>query len=37
MQCNGVLREYDLPDLVKFLGDRVTIVDPVDGQGKPVE
>ncbi|QDU63696.1 hypothetical protein Pan216_45770 [Planctomycetes bacterium Pan216] len=34
---HGVLREYDLPDLVTFLGDRVTIIDPVDGQGKPVD
>lgn len=34
---HGVLREYDLPELVSFLGDRVTIVDPVDGQGNPVE
>ena len=34
---HGVLREYDLPDLVKLRGDRVTIVDPVDGQGKPVD
>ena len=34
---HGVLREYDLPELVTFLGDRVTIVDPVDGQGKPIE
>ena len=34
---HGVLREYDLPELVTLLGDRVTIVDPVDGQGKPVD
>jgi len=34
---HGVLREYDLPELVKSLGDRVTIVDQVDGQGKPLD
>ena len=34
---HGVLREYDLPELVTLLGNRVTIVDPVDGQGKPVD
>ncbi|MEM9659382.1 MAG: hypothetical protein AAF961_13575, partial [Planctomycetota bacterium] len=34
---HGVLREYDLPDLVTLLGDRVTLVDPVDGQGDPLE
>ena len=32
---HGVLREYDLPELVALLADRVTIVDPVDGQGNP--
>ncbi|HAY81034.1 MAG TPA: hypothetical protein DCY79_14610 [Planctomycetaceae bacterium] len=34
---HGVLREYDLPDLVTLLGDLATIVEPVDGQGKPVD
>ena len=34
---HGVLREYDLPQLVNLLGDRVTLVDPVDGQGQPVK
>ncbi|HAD59412.1 MAG TPA: hypothetical protein DCG12_09225 [Planctomycetaceae bacterium] len=33
---HGVLREYDLPELVTSLGGRVTIVDPQDGQGKSV-
>ena len=27
----GVLRQYDLPDLVKALGSRVTVNDPLDG------
>ena len=34
---HGVLREYDLPDLVTLLGERATIVDPVDGQGNPID
>ena len=34
---HGVLREYDLPELIAHLGDRVTVIDPVDGQGNPVE
>lgn len=35
---HGVLRHYDLPDLIEMAGrDRVTIVDPVDGMGKPVK
>lgn len=34
---HGVLRHYDLPDLVEMAGaDRVKIEDPVDGLGKPV-
>ena len=27
----GVLQQYDLPDLVKALGSRVTVNDPLDG------
>ncbi len=27
----GVLQQYDLPDLVKALGSRVTVKDPLDG------
>ena len=34
---HGALREYDLPELVTLLGDRVTIIDPVDGQGHPLD
>lgn len=35
---HGVLRHYDLPDLIEMAGrDRVTIVDPVDGMGRPVK
>ena len=34
---HGVLREYDLPELVTLLGDRAAIIDPVDGAGKPVD
>ncbi len=34
---HGVLREYDLPELLTMLGDRVTVVAPVDGQGNPVD
>lgn len=34
---HGVLREYDLPELVTFLGDRATVIDPVNGQGKPIQ
>ncbi|MEM0925279.1 MAG: metalloendopeptidase, partial [Planctomycetota bacterium] len=34
---HGVLREYDLPELVRFLGDGATVVDPVDGQGEPMK
>ncbi|MCG6158089.1 alpha/beta hydrolase family protein [Rubinisphaera margarita] len=33
---HGVLREYDLPELVTLLGDTITIVAPVDGQGNPI-
>jgi len=33
---HGVLREYDLPELVTLLGDNVSVVDPVDGQGNPI-
>lgn len=32
---HGVLRHYDLPDLIGMIGkDRVTVLDPVDGMGK---
>jgi dienelactone hydrolase len=35
---HGVLRHYDLPDLIEMVGrDRVTVVDPVDGMGRPVK
>jgi hypothetical protein len=34
---HGVLRHYDLPDLVEMAGaNRVEIEDPVDGMGNPV-
>lgn len=34
---HGVLRHYDLPDLVELVGkDRVRIVEPVDGMGNAV-
>jgi len=34
---HGVLKHYDLPDLIEFVGrDRVVIVDPVDGMGRPM-
>lgn len=32
----GVLKHYDLPDLEKALGERVTVWNPVDAMGKPV-
>lgn len=34
---HGVLREYDLPELVTLLGDRATVIDPVNGQGNPIQ
>lgn len=32
---HGALEVYDLPDLVRVLGDRVTIQDPQDAMGQP--
>ena len=32
---HGVLEVYDLPDLVRVLGDRVTIQEPLDAMGQP--
>lgn len=32
---HGALEVYDLPDLVRVLGDRVTIIDPLDAMGEP--
>lgn len=32
---HGALEVYDLPDLVRVLGDRVTVVEPLDALGRP--
>lgn len=33
---HGILRHYDLPDLIQLVGkDRVTLEQPVDGMGRP--
>lgn len=34
---HGALRTYDLPDLAATLGDKLTLVDPVDASGKPAK
>jgi len=35
---HGVLRTYDLPDLLPLLpAEKVTIIDPVDPQGQPIQ
>jgi hypothetical protein len=34
---HGVLRHYDLPDLIRLIGnERVRIEEPVNGMGHPV-
>jgi hypothetical protein len=33
---HGVLRVYDLPDLVESLGDKVEVIDPTDAAGNPI-
>lgn len=32
----GVLRRYDLPDLAAVLGDRLTVINPVNSVGEPL-
>ncbi len=34
---HGALTSYDLGDLAGLLGDRITICDPVDAAGKPIQ
>jgi hypothetical protein len=34
---HGGLRVYDLPDLADSLGDQLTVKDPVNAQGEPIE
>ena len=34
---HGVLKVYDLPDLAGSLGEKLTIENPVDAQGKPIK
>jgi hypothetical protein len=31
---HGALKVYDLPDLVRTLGGKASVVEPVDGEGK---
>lgn len=33
---NGALKTYDLPDLVAYLGNKVTVEEPVDASGVPL-
>ena len=32
---HGALRLYDLPDLARILGDRLTVEEPLDALGEP--
>jgi hypothetical protein len=34
---HGALRAYDLPDLAALLGDKVRLIEPLDGQGKVID
>ncbi len=34
---HGALTSYDLGDLAGLLGDRITICEPVDAAGKPIQ